>query len=61
MLNESLIAQRLMNDHMVFNGKKSYEIEITSKLLSHVRPARSSYFSNQKEFSLQTVKSEISE
>ena len=54
---ESLIAQRLINDHMVFHGLKSNEIKITNKLLDHVKQARSRYFSSQKERSLQGLKS----
>ena len=49
---ESLIVQRLINDHMVFHGLKSNEIKITNKLLDYVKQARSRYFSSQKERSL---------
>ena len=52
-----MIAQRLINDHMIFHGLKSNEIKITNKLLDRVKQARSRYFSSQKERSLQGLKS----
>ena len=47
--NESLIAQRIVTDHMRQKGLQSYQLNITQKLLKHVKCARSRYFSAQNE------------
>ena len=54
---KGLIAQWLINDHMVFIVLKSWEINITNKLLDHLKKARSRYFSSRKECSLQGLRS----
>ena len=51
----TLTAQRIIHDHMVYHELESSNLTITAKLVSHVREARSRYFSNQKERSMQRV------
>ena len=52
----SLIAQRVINDDMEVHELASYEVKITKKLIDHVKQCRSRYFGNQKDCSLQTLK-----
>ena len=59
--DESLIAQRIVSDHMTWNQIKSYELKITRNLLKHVKEARSRYFSSLKEKSLHHVESQHEE
>ena len=44
--SESLIAQRVINDHMKVHELAPYEVKITKKLIDDVKQSR--YFSNQK-------------
>ena len=55
---ESLVAQRVIHDHMVYNELQPHTLPITSKLLVHVRQARANYFTKQHERSLKKIESE---
>ena len=46
--SESLIAQRVVNDHMEVHELAPYELKITKKLIDDVKQSRSRYFSNRK-------------
>jgi hypothetical protein len=54
---ESLIAQRVIHDHMIFHKEQPHSIKITAKLQNSVRQARGKYFNSQKERSLSSLKS----
>ena len=54
--NESLIAQRIITDHMRQKGLQSHEVNIPQALLMHVKCARSRYFSAQSERAQGNVK-----
>ena len=53
----TLTAQHIIHDPMVYHELKSSNITITAKFFSHVKQARSSYFNDQKERSMQRVQS----
>ena len=52
-----LTAQRIIHDHMVYHEHEPSNLTITAKFLSHVKQARSKYFKDQKESSMQRVQS----
>ena len=54
----SLTAQRIIHDHMVFHELESCNLEMTTKLLNQVKQARSRYFSDQNDHSMQKVRSD---
>ena len=54
----TLTAQRTIQDDMVYHELESSNLNITTKLLSHVKQTCSSYFNNQKEHSMQRVQSD---
>ena len=51
-------AQCIIYDHMIYHELESSNVTITAKLLSHVKQARSRYFYDQKESSMQRVQSD---
>ena len=51
-------AQCIIHDHMIYHELESSNVTITAKLLSHVKQARSRYFYDQKESSMQRVQSD---
>jgi long-subunit acyl-CoA synthetase (AMP-forming) len=54
----SLTAQRIIHDHMVYHELESSNLTVTAKLSNHVKQARSRYFNEQKERSMQKVTSD---
>ena len=50
-------AQRIIHYHMVYYELESSNLTITTKLLNHAKQARSGYFKDQKENSMQMVQS----
>ena len=61
MLAKTLIAQRIVHDHMCSEGIKAHELNINPSLLGHVKDARKRYFADQQERSSQKSKSERDE
>ena len=53
----TLTAQRIIYDNMVYHELDASNLTKTAKLLSHVKQARSRYFNDQKEDSMQRVQS----
>ena len=53
----TLTAQRIIYDYMVYHELDASNLTKTAKLLSHVKQARSRYFNDQKEDSMQRVQS----
>ena len=51
-------AQCIVNDHMVFHKLQPHEIDLTAKMVSHVRQAHTRYLNNQKYRSLKKLQSE---
>ena len=54
----SLVAQRIVNGHMVFRKKQPHEIDVTAKMVSPVRQARTRYLFDQRDRSLKKLQSE---
>ena len=54
----SLAAQCIVNDHMVFHKLQPHEIDLTAKMVSHVRQARTRYLNDQKHRSLKKLQSQ---
>ena len=46
---ESLIAQRIIHDHVRFDIHQLHTIRVITKLQSHVKQARERYFISQQE------------
>ena len=58
MLTRTLVAQRIVHDHMSSEELKPHELKITSALMGHVKEARKRYFADQEERSQKTLKSD---
>ena len=54
---ESLIAQRIIHDHMRFHKYQTNTVKTKTRLQNHVNQARGRYFISQQEHSLSAVKS----
>ena len=54
----SLLAQRKVNDHMLFHKLQSHKTDITAKMVSHVRQARRCYLNDQRDRSFKKLQSE---
>ena len=54
----TLTAQRNIHDYMVYRELESSNLTITVKLLNHVKQARTTYFNDEKERSIQRVRSD---
>ena len=58
MLTDTLVTQRIVHDHMCSENLKSSQLVMTTKLMGHVKDARTLYFSNQKESCLKALKTD---
>ena len=59
MCSETLVAQRIVHDHMLSHNIKPYQIEINSKMRELVKNARKSYFLELKEKGLKNLKTNV--
>ena len=53
----TLTAQRIIHNHMVYYELELSNLNITAKLLSHVKQASPRYFNDQKECAMQRIQS----
>ena len=59
MNSETLVAQRIVHDHMLSHNIKPYQIEINSRMMELVKNARKSYFLELKEKELKKLKTSV--
>ena len=59
MSSETLVAQRIVHDHMLSHNIKPYQIEINSRMMELVKNARKSYFLELKEKGLKKLKTSV--
>ena len=59
MSSETLVAQRIVHDHMLSHNIKPYQIEINSRMMELVKNARKSYFLELKEKGLKNLKTNV--
>ena len=57
--SETLVAQRIVHDHMLSHNIKPYQIEINSRMMELVKNARKSYFLELKEKGLKKLKTSV--
>ena len=57
-LGYTLVGQRIVHDQMISGDMKSYEIQMTTSLMGHVKEAKKRYFSSRKEWCKKTIRSE---
>ena len=55
MCSETLVAQRIVHDHMLSHNIKPYQIEISSRMMELAKNARKSYFLELKEKGLKKL------
>ena len=53
---DTLVAQRIVHDHMLSHDIKPHQVEMTSRLMEFVKNARKNYFLEQKERGLKKLK-----
>ena len=52
----SLVAQRIVNDHMVFHKSQHHEVDVNVKMFSHVRQVCTCYLNDQRQCSLKNLR-----
>ena len=61
MQNKTLVAQRIVHDHMVSENMKPQDLQITKRLMELVKDPRKSYFLHLKEKVLKKLKADAVE
>ena len=58
MFGETLIAQRIIEDHMRIHNLQPQQLQMTHKLMEYVKGARKNYFADQRKRSLSKIQNE---
>ena len=58
MFVETLITQRIIEDHMRIHNLQPQQLQMTHKLMEYVKGARKNYFADQRKRSLSKIQNE---
>ena len=61
MQNETLVAQRIVHDHMVSENLKPQDLQMKKRLMESVKDAQKSYFLDLREKGLKKLKTDAKE